>query len=188
MSDETTETIHEAKRPSGIPVESVESVVQDQLAPPQMPQPPEPAPMLPVAQANYPGMVDPNNPLNNPLNNQFATTPDDRTMGMLVHLLALLTGFLGTLILWLIKKDQSRFVDHHGKEAINFQLTILIYVFGLMALGIVAGLVTLGLGLFLIFPLMFVISIGAFILEIMACLAANRGEWHRYPMTIRFIK
>ena len=181
MSDETTETIHEAKRPPGIPVESVG---QAQPAPPQMPQPPEPAPMLPVAQANYPGMVDPNNPLDN----QFATTPDDRTMGMLVHLLALLTGFLGTLILWLIKKDQSRFVDHHGKEAINFQLTILIYVFGLMALGIVAGLVTLGLGLFLIFPLMFVISIGAFILEIMACLAANRGEWHRYPMTIRFIK
>jgi len=167
MSDETTES----NKPPGMPAR------QAQAAPPQMPQQ---APMLPVVPSNYPGMVDPNDP--------FATTPDDRTMGMLVHLLALLTGFLGTLILWLVKKDQSRFVDHHGKEAINFQLTALIYIFGLMALGVVLGFVTMGIGFFLIFPLIFIISIGVFVLEIMACLAANRGEWHRYPMTIRFIK
>jgi len=120
--------------------------------------------------------------------NPYEVSQDDRTMGMLVHLLALLTGFIGVLIIWLVKKDQSRFVDYHGKEAINFQLTILIYVFGLMTLGFVVGIVTMGLGLFLIFPFMFVISIGAFVFELIACMAANRGEWHRYPMTIRFIK
>ncbi|MCP5537390.1 MAG: DUF4870 domain-containing protein [Akkermansiaceae bacterium] len=103
---------------------------------------------------------------------------------MLVHLLALLTGFLGTLILWLVKKDTSRFVDFHGKEAINFQITLLIYVFSLMAFGIV----TMGAGMLIAVPLIIVLSIAAFVFELMACLAANRGEWHRYPMTIRLIK
>lgn len=143
--------------------------------PPQMPASdrvnpytaPVQPPLLPVAHA------DP-----------FQVTADDRTMGMLVHLLALLTGFLGTLILWLVKKDTSRFVDFHGKEAINFQITLLIYVFSLMAFGIV----TMGAGMLIAVPLIIVLSIAAFVFELMACLAANRGEWHRYPMTIRLIK
>lgn len=115
------------------------------------------------------------------------TTQDDRTMGMLVHLLGLLTGIIGVLILWLVKKDQSRFVDHHGKEALNFQLTLLIYMLGMLALAFVAGVLTMGIGMIVIFPLIFAVSIGALVLEILACLAANRGEWHRYPMTIRLI-
>lgn len=108
-------------------------------------------------------------------------------MGMLVHLLGLLTGIIGVLILWLVKKDQSRFVDHHGKEALNFQLTLLIYMLGMLALAFVAGVLTMGIGMIVIFPLIFAVSIGALVLEILACLAANRGEWHRYPMTIRLI-
>lgn len=152
--DPTTET-----KPPGMP----------SAPPPQMPM----APMVPIQQTTPPAQMDP-----------YAVSQDDRTMGMLVHLLALLTGLLGTLILWLVKKDESRFVDHHGKEAINFQLTVLLYVFCLM----VFGIVTMGFGFFVAFPLMMVLGIGAFVFELMACLAANRGEWHRYPMTIRFIK
>ena len=108
-------------------------------------------------------------------------------MGMLVHLLAILTGFVGVLILWLIKKDESRFVDYHGKEALNFMLSMLIYSLGLMAVMMVVGVVTLGFGFFILFPAYFVLVIGSLVLEIMACLAANRGEWHRYPYTIRMI-
>lgn len=112
---------------------------------------------------------------------------EDRTMGMLVHLLAMLTGFVGVLILWLIKKDESRFVDYHGKEALNFMLSMLIYSLGLMAVMMVVGVVTLGFGFFILFPAYFVLIIGSLVLEIMACLAANRGEWHRYPYTLRLI-
>ena len=103
-------------------------------------------------------------------------------MGMLVHLLALLTGIIGVLIIWLVKKDSSRFVDFHGKDALNFQLTLLLATISLM----VVGFLTM-IGLFIVIPLIWVIGMGAFVLEIMACLAANRGEWHRYPLTIKFI-
>lgn len=108
---------------------------------------------------------------------------DDHTMGMLVHLLGILTGIIGVLIIWLVKKDQSRFVDHHGREAMNFHLTVILASFCLVIL----GLVTFFVGIFLAMPIIMVISIGALVLEIMACIAASKGEWHRYPFTIRFI-
>ena len=50
------------------------------------------------------------------------------------------------------------------------------------------GIVTMGAGMLIAVPLIIVLSIAAFVFELMACLAANRGEWHRYPMTIRLIK
>ncbi|MFK7909159.1 MAG: DUF4870 domain-containing protein [Akkermansiaceae bacterium] len=114
----------------------------------------------------------------------FATTQDDRTMGMLVHLLALLTGFIGPLILWLVKKDQSRFIDHHGKESLNFMITC----FLASLIGLAFAVITLGFGMILVFPLFILIWVCSLIFEIMACIAANRGEWHRIPMTIRLIK
>jgi Domain of unknown function (DUF4870) len=49
---------------------------------------------------------------------------EDKTMAMLCHLLGIVTWFLGALIIWLIKKDQSKFVDDQGKEALNFQITL----------------------------------------------------------------
>src|SRR5437868_1922887 len=54
-----------------------------------------------------------------------APSPEEKQMGMLAHLLGII-GFVGPLIIWLIKKDQSPFVDDQGKEALNFHLTMLI--------------------------------------------------------------
>src|SRR5687767_6174019 len=53
-------------------------------------------------------------------------TPDDKTMATLAHVLGIFTSFVGPLIIWMIKKDTSPFVDDQGKEALNFQLTLLI--------------------------------------------------------------
>src|SRR5712692_9143515 len=52
--------------------------------------------------------------------------PEEKTMAMLCHLLGIVTWFLGALIIWLIKKDQSKFVDDQGKETLKFQLTLFI--------------------------------------------------------------
>ncbi|MHC4916086.1 MAG: DUF4870 domain-containing protein [Planctomycetota bacterium] len=102
---------------------------------------------------------------------------DDKTMGMLCHLLGLFS-FIGPLIIWLIKKDQSKFVDYHGKEALNFQLTLLIGYF-------IGGALTLVcIGYFVIMAA-WVVSI---IFLIMGTVAANKGNVYRYPMCIRFIK
>lgn len=109
-------------------------------------------------------------------------TADDRSMGMLCHLLSIFTGFLGPLILWLVKKDTSPFVNHHGREALNFQVTVFLASLALMGITVALMFVFIG---FLLFPLLIVLPILALVAEIMACAAANRGEWHRYPCCIR---
>ena len=104
--------------------------------------------------------------------------PEDRTMAMLCHLLGIVTWFLGSLIVWLIKKDQSKFVDEQGKEALNFQITLLI--------GDVIGIATscLVVGWFIILAV-WVIRL---VFCILAAIAVNKGEHYRYPFAIRLIK
>jgi uncharacterized Tic20 family protein len=107
-----------------------------------------------------------------------AITSDDRTMALLAHLLAIFVGFFGPLIIWLIKKDQSPFVDEHGKEALNFQISMFIYwIVAFISLLVLIGLVLI--------PILFLMQI---ILPIMAAVAANRGDSYRYPLTIRLIR
>jgi uncharacterized Tic20 family protein len=116
-----------------------------------------------------------------------ALTSDDRTWGMLCHLSALVgwavpgMGFLGPLICWLIKKDTSPFVDAHGKEALNFQLNILIYAL----ITIPIGIVTCGAGFLLTLA---VAVYGLIVMPIIAGLKANSGEMYEYPLTFRLIK
>jgi uncharacterized protein len=99
-------------------------------------------------------------------------------MAMLSHLLAIFTGFLGPLIIWLIKKDQSPFVDDQGKEALNFQITMLIGF-------VIGGLTTcIFIGLFIV-PALVVLNI---VLCIMAAMKANNGIAYRYPFALRLIK
>jgi len=107
-----------------------------------------------------------------------APTPDDRMMATLAHVLGIFTSFVGPLIIWMIKKEQSPFVDDQGKEALNFQLTLLIgYVISGIATVICIGpIIAMG------------ISVVAIIFGIMAGVAANKGEAYRYPVNIRFIK
>lgn len=119
--------------------------------------------------------------------NTAAPNADERTNGMLIHLLAIFSGWLGPLILWLVRKDQSPFLDHHGKEALNFQISFMIIAFCVMAVGMVLAFVTMGFGMLLLFPLWILMIVFALVWEIQACMAANRGEWYRYPCTMRFI-
>ncbi|GAA3124657.1 DUF4870 domain-containing protein [Streptosporangium carneum] len=102
---------------------------------------------------------------------------DDATMAMLAHLLGLLTSFIGPLVLYLAKKDESPYVRAQAAEALNFQLTLMIaYVVSWVLIFVLIG-----------FLLIFVVWIGSLILMIMAAVAANRGENYRYPMNIRFV-
>lgn len=112
-------------------------------------------------------------------------TKDDRTWALLCHLsgLAVFTGIpfaniIAPLIVWMIKKDQSWFVNDQGKEALNFQISLTIYVI------IAVVLVFLLIGI----PLLFVLGIGGVILMVMAAVKANEGVTYRYPLTVRFIK
>jgi uncharacterized Tic20 family protein len=107
---------------------------------------------------------------------------DSKTMAMLAHLLGIVSGPLGALIIWMIKKDQQPFVDDQGKEALNFQLTLLIaYVFAIVIsftgiLLCISPLISLGT---------WIVSI---VFSIMGGMKANTGVAYRYPVNLRFIK
>ncbi|MFL6594049.1 MAG: DUF4870 domain-containing protein [Chthoniobacterales bacterium] len=82
------------------------------------------------------------------------------------------------LIVWLMKRDESPELDAHGKEAVNFQISMLIY----NAIAAVFCLVLIG---FFFLAVLWVLNA---VLVIIAAIKASDGEFYRYPMTIRFIQ
>src|SRR5688572_13689487 len=109
-----------------------------------------------------------------------APSKDNLTMAMLCHLLGALLGILGSLIIWLVKKDDHPFVDDQGKEAVNFHLLLIIVHVALIVVDV------LSCGLLSVAHLVpWLIGV---ILGIIAATKANAGEWYRYPFNIRFIK
>jgi len=119
--------------------------------------------------------------MNEPMND---LRKEEKTHGMLCHVLAFcgyvipLGNILGPLIMWLLKKDESEYVDYHGKESLNFQISILIYV-------LIAGLSCLLLIGFVLLPAVLIFDIVAVII---ATVKANDGIRYRYPLCIRLIK
>ena len=112
------------------------------------------------------------------------TNKDERMWGMFCHLAAL-AGFIipfgniiGPLIVWQIKKEEFPFVDDQGKESLNFQISIFIYL-------IISGLLVI---LLIGIALLFAVGIFSLIMTIIAAVKANEGVAFRYPMCIRFIK
>ena len=114
-----------------------------------------------------------------------APTEKERTWGMLAHLSALaglvmpLIGIvLGPLAVWLARRDESPFVTAHAKEALNFNLSVLLgaVVCGVLMLVFVGFL--LGTALFIIW----------LVLTLVAAIKASEGESYRYPFSMRFVK
>jgi len=110
---------------------------------------------------------------------------DARMWAMICHLAGLaglvvpVVGcIIGPLIVWQIKKEEFPFVDEQGKEAVNFQISMLIY-------GIVAGLLCFACIGFVLLPAVVIFDL---IFLLIAAVKANNGEHYRYPLTIRFIK
>ncbi|MHC4323596.1 MAG: DUF4870 domain-containing protein [Planctomycetota bacterium] len=102
-------------------------------------------------------------------------------LGGLAGLIPITPAFgsiIAPLVIWQIKKDEFGFVDEHGKEALNFQISILIYA-------LVAGfLCFFCIGLVLL-PAVYIFDL---IFMLIAAVKSNNGEHYRYPICIRFIK
>jgi len=90
-----------------------------------------------------------------------------------------LGSVLGPLIIWLIKKEGSSFINENGRKAVNFNISILIYMLASLPLACAGPLVLLA-----IIPL----AIVGVIFPIVAALKANNGEEVKYPISIEFIK
>jgi uncharacterized Tic20 family protein len=118
-------------------------------------------------------------------NPQAANAKEEQNWAMICHLAAL-SGFiipfgniLGPLIVWLMKKETMPLVDKHGKEALNFQITVTIA----MVICILLMFVLIG------FLLIFVVGLGALVLTILAAVKVSNGQLdYQYPFAIRLIK
>lgn len=113
----------------------------------------------------------------------------ERDWAMAAHLSALVgllgngVGFvLGPLVVWLWKKDEYRFVNEQGLEALNFQLTMLIALLASFVLSLTI------IGLVVAIPLMFLVIVFAVVFPITAAANAKRGVHYRYPFSMRLIK
>ena len=107
-------------------------------------------------------------------------TSDERTIGILSHILAIVPGIgiLGPLIIWLVKKDQSQFIDANAKESLNFQLTVIIAcIISSILIAVVIGIL-----------LLCVVGVLDIVLVIVASVKASENKIYRYPVNLRLIK
>ncbi len=112
---------------------------------------------------------------------------DDKNMAVMSHVLPLL-GFIFPgmsivmpLLIWLFKRNKSHYIEHHARESLNFQITIV------LLLAVWGALKFMLVGL-LFLPLVPVILILILILMIRAALKAGDGEYYRYPLSLRLVK
>lgn len=146
------------------------------------PVPPVEPPPHPVEPPPVPTATPPPAPTGN--------SGDEKNLAMFCHLSGILgaiavnwTGLpigniLGPLIIWLLKKDTMPLVNEHGKEALNFQITVSIAV----------GACLMLFFLFLPILLLPVIGIAALVLSIIGTIKASNGILYRYPFTLRLVK
>lgn len=110
-----------------------------------------------------------------------STTPNERTYAMVIHLLLLaghVVPVVPSLVMWLVKRDQSAFIDDHGKESVNFQISIVLY----MLVGGITAAFCIGIVIICVAYVLAIVGM------IMASVAAHGGRYYRYPMCIRLIR
>ena len=120
---------------------------------------------------------------------------EERQWAMFAHLSALVGGlltsaiggwgfFIGPLVIWLLKKDEMPFAGDQAKEALNFNITVMIVAIALVVL----TFITFGIGALLTVPLGLVLFLGWLVLTIIAAINANNGVRYRYPLTLRLVQ
>ena len=114
---------------------------------------------------------------------------EERTWAMVAHIGVLIAawfamGFLCPLIVWLLFRNRSDFVGRHALESLNFQLSLLIYT----AIAVILIVITFGLGVLIIIPLIVIGAVAALVVIIRATIAASSGREYSYPLSIRLVR
>lgn len=102
---------------------------------------------------------------------------NDKNIAVLTHIGGIFFGFIPGLIVWLLKKDENAYLGAQAREALNFQITMII---AYMAAGVLAWIL---IG-FLLFPLLWLTNL---VLCIMAAMSVSKGEDYQYPFALRLI-
>jgi hypothetical protein len=104
-------------------------------------------------------------------------TANDRNIAVLTHLGGIFFGFVPALIVWLLKKDDSAYVGAQAREALNFQITMLIgYMIAWVLMFVLVGM--------LLFPALWIANL---VLCILAAAKVSKGEDYQYPFALRLI-
>ena len=113
------------------------------------------------------------------MSTDLITTPsnDDKNIATVTHLGGTVFSFIPALIVWVLKKDDSEYISNQAKEALNFQITVLVaqFIAGVLAL-VLIGFVFMG-----------IIWLANIVLCIIAAISTSKGETYRYPLTLRLI-
>lgn len=103
---------------------------------------------------------------------------EERMLAAVLYVVSLFVPIIGPLIIWLIKKDESAFIDYHGREYFNFFISYSVY-------SVISGiLVLLLVGIFLLW----ILGIMALVFTIIAAVKSYEGNEYRFPLIFRLIK
>lgn len=107
----------------------------------------------------------------------FLPSNDDKNIATVTHLGGTVFSFIPALVVWILKKDDSAYLNDQVKEALNFQITMLIAQF-------VAGILVWVLIGFILIPILWLANV---VLCIIAAISTSKGETYRYPLCLRLI-
>jgi uncharacterized Tic20 family protein len=107
----------------------------------------------------------------------FSPSNDDRNIATVTHLGGTVFSFIPGLLVWALKKDDSPYIADQAKEALNFQITVLIAQF-------IAGILVMILVGFIFIGIIWLLNI---VFCILAAISTSKGETYRYPFCLRLI-
>lgn len=101
-------------------------------------------------------------------------------------------GMLPAFLVWLTQSDKQSLTARHAAECFNFNLSLFLYSIGIVVIGVLFSIVTLGIGLILAVPVAIVLALGMalawIVCSVLAAKAGFEGQEYVYPFTIRVLK
>ncbi|MBU9712611.1 DUF4870 domain-containing protein [Evansella tamaricis] len=102
---------------------------------------------------------------------------DERLLAMVIYLISFFFPLIGPLVIWLIKKNDSDYIDHHGREYFNFLISFTVYyIIGFILTFVLIGILVL-----------IVLGIATIVLTIIAAIKAYEGDRYRFPLIFRLL-
>lgn len=102
---------------------------------------------------------------------------DERLFAAAIYAISFFTVFIGPLVIWLLKKDQSSYIDYHGREYFNFLISYAVYT-------LISGILMVLLFGMLLMPIVVVM---AFVFTVVGAIKAYEGEQYRIPFIFRIL-
>ena len=116
-------------------------------------------------------------------------TSEERTLGCVAHL-STFAGYVvpfgnvvAPLVIWLTQRDESTFVGEHARQALNFQITFMVFALAC----VIVLIATLGLGIFVVVPALIVMAICEVVFTVIGAIRGYEGNEYRYPLSLTWV-